>query len=29
VLLVTADAAERLAYAKAFAELTVTIAGLG
>jgi len=27
VLLVTPDAAERLAYAKAFAELTVTIAG--
>lgn len=29
VLLVTPDAAERLAYAKAFADLTVTIAGPG
>jgi pilus assembly protein CpaB len=29
VLLVTPDAAERLAYAKAFADLTVTIAGGG
>jgi pilus assembly protein CpaB len=28
VLLVTPDAAERLAYAKAFAELTVTVAGV-
>jgi Flp pilus assembly protein CpaB len=29
VLLVTPDAAERLAYAKAFADLTVTIASAG
>jgi hypothetical protein len=28
VLLVTPDAAERLAYAKAFADLTVTVAGV-